>query len=179
MRAPNRIFDYGGHCGTHFYAYAQYVEYSPQLQWQVCDLPEIIRAGKKIALEQGKHQLTFTDQFQSADGADVLLAAGSLQYVDSPSFLASLSGLKSLPKNILINKVPLHDQPTFVTLQNGGVAFHPMYVFNRKEFIESICAVGYRLVDQWPVPSHSGRIPFYPKASFPSHSGLYFRLIEE
>src|SRR5581483_3115880 len=49
-----------------FYAYAQYVEYSPQLRWEVCDLPEIIRAGKKIALEQGKHQLTFTDQFQNA-----------------------------------------------------------------------------------------------------------------
>lgn len=176
LRGPSRIFDYGGHCGTHFYAYAQYVEYSPQLRWEVCDLPEIIRAGKKIALEQGKHQLTFTDQFQNADGADVLLAAGSLQYVDSPSFSASLSRLKSLPKNILINKAPLHDQPTFVTLQNGGVAFHPMYVFNRQEFIDSIRALGYHLVDQWPVPSHSGRIPFHPEASFSSHSGLYFKI---
>jgi len=50
-----------------------------------------------------------------------------------------------------------------------------MYVFNRREFIDSVCVVGYELIDSWAVPSHSGRIPFHPEASFPAHSGLYFR----
>lgn len=178
LRGPARLFDYGGHCGTHFYAYAQYIDYSPALKWVVCDLPEIMRYGEKIAAERGTKQLTFTGRFGDADGADVLLAAGSLQYVESPAFSGSLANLTTRPKHIVLNKLPLYDGPAFVTLQNGGVAFHPMYVFNRKDFIDSICRLGYKLVDQWTVPSHSGRIPFYPEASFPAHSGLYFRLGE-
>jgi putative methyltransferase (TIGR04325 family) len=176
LSAPIRLFDFGGHCGTHFYAYAQYIDYSPELQWVVCDMPEIMKYGMQIAVEQGKKQLTFAEGFADADGADVLLAAGSLQYVGSPIFSVSLASLRSRPRHLVLNKLPLYDGPTFVTLQNGGVAFHPMYVFNRRDFIESICGLGYRLVDQWTVPSHAGRIPFHPAASFPAHSGLYFRL---
>jgi putative methyltransferase (TIGR04325 family) len=175
LRDPIRLFDYGGHCGTHFYAYGQYVDYSPGLQWVVCDLPEITRVGAQIAEERNKKQLTFTNRFEDANDVDVLLAAGSLQYVESPSFATSLSRLKSRPRHILINKVSLHEGPAFVTLQNGGIAYHPMHVFNRKEFVDSISAVGYELRDDWAVPSHSGRIPFHPEASFPAHSGLYFR----
>ena len=175
LRNPIRLFDYGGHCGTHFYAYARYVDYSPSLQWVVCDLPEIIRCGAQIAAEQDKKQLAFTDRFEESDGADVLLAAGSLQYIESPPFSVTLARLNSLPRHILINKLSLHEGPLIVTLQNGGVAYHPMYVFNRQEFIDSVCAIGYELIDNWAVPSHSGRIPFHPEASFPAHSGLYFR----
>ena len=175
LRSPIRLFDYGGHCGTHFYAYARYVDYSPSLQWMVCDLPEITRQGVEIAAEQGKKQLVFTNRFEKSDGSDVLLAAGSLQYIESPPFSVALSGLKSPPRHILINKLSLHEGRSIVTLQNGGVSYHPMYVFNRSQFIESVCAVGYDLVDSWAVPSHSGRIPFHPEASFPAHSGLYFR----
>jgi putative methyltransferase (TIGR04325 family) len=175
LRNPIRLFDYGGHCGTHFYAYAQYVDYSPGLQWIVCDLPEITRYGAQIAAEQGKKQLAFTDRFEESDGVDVLLAAGSLQYIDSPPFSAALSRLKSRPRHIIVNKLSLHEGRSIVTLQNGGLAYHPMHVFNRRQFIDSVCAVGYELIDSWAVPSHSGRIPFHPEASFPAHSGLYFR----
>jgi putative methyltransferase (TIGR04325 family) len=174
LRNPIRLFDYGGHCGTHFYAYAQYVDYSPGLQWIVCDLPEITRYGAQIAAEQGKKQLIFTDRFEESEGVDVLLAAGSLQYIDSP-FSVALSRLKSPPKHIIANKLSLHEGRSIVTLQNGGPAYHPMHVFNRREFIDSVSAVGYKLIDSWAVPSHSGRIPFHPEASFPAHSGLYFR----
>jgi putative methyltransferase (TIGR04325 family) len=176
LRSPIRLFDYGGHCGTHFYAYQQYVDYSEGLRWVVCDLPEITRCGLQIAAEQQENQISFTSKFDEADGADVLLAAGSVQYIEVPTLSVRLSGLKSRPKHILLNKLPLSDGPTFVTMQNGGVAFHPMYVFNRKEFIGSICWLGYKLVDQWAVPSHPGRIPFHPESSFATHSGLYFRL---
>ena len=175
LRQPIRLFDYGGHCGTHFYAYSHYTEYSPGLRWEVCDLPEIIQMGEKIAREQGKAQLTFTDSFERAERADVLLAAGSLQYIESPRFPERLAALKELPARILINKLPLHDGPTYVTLQHGSVAFHPMYVFNAEQFIRSICALGYELADRWDVPSHPGRIPFYPEKSFRCHTGLFFR----
>lgn len=176
LQNPVKLFDYGGHCGTHFYAYARYVDYSPDLQWIVCDLPEITRYGAQIAAMQGKKQLVFTNRFEESDGTDVLLAAGSLQYVEAPPFAVAVSRLKSPPKRILINKLSLYEGRTFVTLQNGGVAYHPMYVFNRREFINSICALGYSLVDEWSVPSHSGRIPFHPEASFPAHAGLFFRI---
>jgi putative methyltransferase (TIGR04325 family) len=176
LHGPMRLFDYGGHCGTHFYAYANYLTYPEGFSWTVCDLPEIVRAGREIATERQVTNLHFTDRFADADDADILLAAGSLQYIESPTFAASLAELRSLPKHLLLNKLPLHNTPTFATLQNGGVAFHPMYVFNRQEFVSSVCDVGYELADQWAVPSHSGRIPFYPEASFPAHSGLYFTL---
>ena len=176
LRTGIKLFDYGGHCGTHFYAYERYVDYSPGLRWVVCDLPEIVTVGAHIAEERNKKQLTFTTRFEDADGSDVLLAAGSLQYVESPPIAVALGCLKSRPQHILINKISLHEGPAFVTLQNGGIAYHPMHVFNRKEFVDTISAVGYELVDDWAVPSHSGRIPFHPEASFPAHSGLYFRL---
>jgi putative methyltransferase (TIGR04325 family) len=176
LRSPIRLFDYGGHCGTHFYAYGRYVDYSPGMRWVVCDLPEIISYGTQLAAKHDqKRQLTFTSRFEDSDGADVLLAAGSLQYVESPPLSVALSGLKSPPRHVVINKLSLHEGRSIVTLQNGGVAYHPMHVFNRQEFIDSVCAAGYELVDSWSVPSHSGRIPFHPEASFPSHSGLYFR----
>jgi len=175
LRNPIKLFDYGGHCGTHFYAYSRYVKFSPGLQWVVCDLPEMTRHGAQIAKEQGEAQIGFTNRFEDSDGADVLLAAGSLQYVESPPFSTALARLKSPPQHVLINKLSLHEGRSVVTLQNGGVAYHPMYIFNRREFIDSICAVGYELIDSWAVPSHSGRIPFHPEASFPAHSGLYLR----
>jgi len=174
VRGPVRLFDYGGHCGTHYYAYSRYLVYPAGFSWTVCDLPEIIQTGRQIAAEQGAGALSFTERFPDSDGADILLAAGSLQYIESPPFSLSLSQLKSLPRHVLINKLPLHDGPGFVTLQNGGVAFHPMHVFNRKEFTDSVCRLGYQLADSWAVPSHGGRIPFHPQASFPAHSGLYF-----
>lgn len=175
LRTPIKLFDYGGHVGTHFYAYAHYAPYSQELRWQVCDLPEITRSGEKLAQEHAATALSFTNRFEDAEGAEVLLAAGSLQYVESPAFAVSLSRLKTIPTHILVNKVPLHEGPGFVTLQNGGVSFVPMYVFNRQKFVHSVCTLGYEVVDDWTVPSHHGRIPFHPKESFGAHSGIYFR----
>ncbi len=175
LRSPITLFDYGGHCGTHFYAYEQYVNYCPELKWVVCDLPEITRCGAQIAAEQNKKQLTFTNRFEDSDDAEVLLAAGSLQYIETPPFSVALARLKFPPRHIVINKLSLDEGRPVITLQNGGVAYHPMHIFNRQEFINSVCAVGYELIDSWAVPSHSGRIPFHPEASFQAHSGLYFR----
>jgi len=166
MRDPLKIFDFGGHCGTHFYAYSRYLTYPPGMRWVVYDLPEIIRLGAQIAAERNETQLSFTGQFEEADGADVLLAAGSLQYVESPTFADNLARLKSPPPHLLLNKLPLHEHGSFVTLQNGGVAYHPMHIFQRQKFVDSICALGYELVDEWPVHSRQGRIPFHPEASF-------------
>lgn len=179
LLAPDMtLFDFGGHRGTHFYAYAPYLRYPAGFRWIVCDLPEIVAAGKVLAEERQASGLLFTTNLADATGADVFLAAGSLQYVEAPSFAESLASLAAVPKHLLLNKVPLYPGKRYVTLQNGGPAFHPQYVFNRDEFVTSITSLGYTMVDQWDVPSHPGRIPFHPEASFLSHSGLYFRRTE-
>jgi putative methyltransferase (TIGR04325 family) len=170
-----QVFDYGGHRGTNFYAYARYLTYPADFHWTVCDLPEIVKAGEALARERNCNALSFTTEFDRAADAHILLAAGSIQYIESPRFNESLAALARRPVHLLLNKLPLHNTREFVTLQNGGPAFHPQYVFQRQPFIDSIVSLGYELVDSWEVPTHPGEIPFYPGASFRCHTGLYFR----
>jgi putative methyltransferase (TIGR04325 family) len=172
------IFDYGGHLGTHFYAYSKYLAYPPGLRWIICDLPAMIHAGQRLALTTGANGVEFTNQFMDADGSDILIAAGSLQYIEAPTLSQLLGRLTRLPSHLLLNKLPLYDGAEFVTLQNGGVAFHPQYVFNRDDFVEKLQSLGYRLKDEWMVDSHSGYIPFHPERSFGCHRGLYLTLHE-
>jgi putative methyltransferase (TIGR04325 family) len=171
-----RIFDLGGHAGTHFYAYAKYLTYPPGLVWVVCDVPEITQAGEELARKNNQPAISFTNRIQDASGSDIFIAAGSLQYIESPPLPVMLSKLERKPLHLLINKLPLYHGEQFVTLQNGGVAFHPQYVFNREVFIQSLISLGYRVKDMWSVETHSGHIPFHPERSFQYHSGLYLTL---
>lgn len=169
------VFDFGGHRGTLFYSYAKYLEYPEEFRWIVCDLPEIIEAGKRLAQQRGNKEISFTTDFREACHANVFLAAGSLQYVEKPRLHEMLAELPMRPSHLLINKLPLYEGKEYVTLQNGGVAFHPQYVFNRDEFLEPLFHLGYELLDSWDVPSHAGQIPYHPEVSFRWHSGLYLR----
>ncbi len=170
------IFDFGGHVGTQFYAYSKYLQFPPAMRWVVCDLPEITRAGAELAQEQGQSGLTFTNRFEDAKDSDIFLAAGSVQYVESPPLAERLSKLERKPAHLLVNKLPVYDGEQFVTLQNGGAAFHPQHVFNRAAFLESLTSLGYEVVDSWDVETHPGYIPFHPENSFRCHSGFYLRL---
>jgi putative methyltransferase (TIGR04325 family) len=170
------LFDFGGHLGTHFYAYSKYMDYPSGMRWLVCDLPLITEIGRQLLRETGRSGLSFTNEFNDGDGADILLASGSLQYIETPSFAELLRSLSNKPCHLLINKIPLYPGKQFVTLQNGGVVFSPQYVFNRETFIAGLVALGYELMDTWNVETHHGRIPFHPDRSFPCHSGLYFKL---
>ena len=168
--SPKKLFDYGGHTGAQFYAYSQYLQCP--IQWMIYDLPVVMEEGKKLQNERDAKGLGFTDDFSLASYCDVFLASGSLQYMEV-SLAEKLSSLPSLPKHLIINKVPLYDGPQFVTLQNGGVVYSPQFVFNRNEFISSLERLGYRLIDEWQVRTHHGNIPHFPEHSFPFHSGLY------
>jgi putative methyltransferase (TIGR04325 family) len=170
-----RVFDLGGHVGLQYYAYSKYLDYPAGMSWMVCDLPEITRAGEDLARTKQRSGILFTNRIEDASGSDVLIAAGSLQYIQRPTLSVILSGLERKPRHLLLNKLPLYEGDQFVTLQNGGAAFHPQYVFNRSEFIRSLTVLGYSLVDTWTVETHSGHIPFHPESSFRYHSGLYLR----
>ena len=128
-----------------------------------------------MAQERQRTELSFTTEFEHANGVDICIAAASPQLVEQP-FSQLLSRLSAKPKHLLINKVPLYDGPAFVTLQHLGPAVCPYHVFNKREFIDSITSLGYELVDSWPVAQLSCYIPFHPDKSVSSFSGLYFTL---
>jgi putative methyltransferase (TIGR04325 family) len=168
------VFDWGGHIGVTFYAYQKYLEFPPALRWCVCDMPEIIKVGQKLAAERGEHRLSFTSDARTADGFDTLLAAGSLQYLERP-FAEQLAALSRRPKALLINKLPLYDGESFVTLQNTVHSYNPYNIGNRREFVESVERLGYELVDSWTSPDVTCIIPLHPERSIHAYSGFYFR----
>jgi putative methyltransferase (TIGR04325 family) len=55
-----RVFDYGGHRGTNFYAYSRYLKYPEGFKWIVCDLPEIVKAGEELARRENRSEISFT-----------------------------------------------------------------------------------------------------------------------
>lgn len=168
------IFDFGGNVGIHFYTYSNYLKYPSNLNWIVCDLPAIIKAGKELAEQQGCSNLFFTDQFEDANKQDIFLASGSIQYVEDLS--ESLASLTEKPQHLLLNILPLYDGAKFVTLQNGGKVFYPSYVFNKANFIEGLNRIGYEMIDIWKDSYSLFTIPFHPEKSGSFFHGIYFKL---
>ncbi|HXK17565.1 MAG TPA: methyltransferase, TIGR04325 family, partial [Polyangiaceae bacterium] len=124
------VFDWGGHVGVSYYAYQKYLHLPHDLRWKVCEVPEIAKAGAQRAAEKGETRLSFTTEPRDASGFDILLAAGSLQFMEKP-LAAELEQLPERPAHLLINKLPLYDGEDFVTLQNTIHSFNPCKVQNR------------------------------------------------
>lgn len=173
MAADTSVFDFGGHIGVSYYGWEQYLHYPAGLQWCVCDVPAIIEEGARIAAERGAHGLRFTDDLADGRDCNVLLVAGALQYVDldMPQLLRNMG---TLPRHILVNKMPLYEGPTFVTVQSTGRAFHPYRISNRDEFVASVAQLGYRVVDDWSNREQHCRIPFTRGRDIDAYSGYYF-----
>ncbi len=168
------VFDCGGNIGVTYYKFGNYIDYPVDLKWLICDLPEIIKAGQEIAVERAA-PLSFTTRMEEADDYDVFLGMGAIQYLPKP-LAQSLCELNRRPKHVLINRIPLYDGPMFVTLDNVGPVVCAYQVFNRQQFLSSICDIGYDLVDSWTTPELACVIRWHPSQSFHAHSGLYFRL---
>jgi putative methyltransferase (TIGR04325 family) len=168
------LFDLGGNVGITFYSYQQYLQYPSDLTWIVYDVPKVTEQGEQIAAREKPDGLTFTSSLEGADGSDILLAAGSIQFVERP--LADLlRELRNKPTHLLINKTPMRDGEQFVTLQALGTSFCPYHIFNRKSFVSSIREIGYELIDSWDNAEVSCHIPLHPEHSVSAYSGLYFR----
>ena len=92
-----KIFDLGGHIGVSYYAYRRHMRYPSTLRWAVHDVPAVVKHGRVVATEKDKDgYLSFCDEFNEADGMEVLVAQGSLQYL--PETLADrLSKLQAPP----------------------------------------------------------------------------------
>ncbi|MEH1765143.1 MAG: TIGR04325 family methyltransferase [Nostoc sp.] len=168
------IFDIGGNVGHAYYTYKKFLQYPNDLRWIVCDIPEVIKAGEQLARKADNPGLSFTTQFADAEGAEILLTCGALQYIE-PSLSEMLGQLKTKPRHILINRVPFYDGEKFITLQNIGYAFCPYKIQNRPEFIASLSSLGYELIDTWTW-YRTCHIPFNPDRFVRNYYGFYLRL---
>jgi putative methyltransferase (TIGR04325 family) len=173
-----RVFDFGGHVGIAFYAYQRYLPYGDDLRWTILDVPAVVDRGRRLAEQRAEKRLAFTDKLDdAAEGADLFLAAGSLQFVEEP-LDAMLRKLQRRPRHIVINRSPFYDGEPFVTLHNNGTVICPYNVFNRDRFVASLQALGYELVDSWLnwQPGLNCFVPFHPERSVRDYSGMYLRL---
>lgn len=167
------VFDWGGYVGRTFFVFARYMALPSGLTWIVSDVPAVVALGEKFRKPACGSRLFFTSDFKGLEAADVLIASGSLQFIESP--WRPLADLQRRPRHVLVDKVPAYDMPSAMTLQNMGPAILPNHLFNRTEFVERFRLLGYRLVDSWSNPGLDCRIPFEPRHSIRTYSGFYFR----
>lgn len=170
----SNLFDLGGNVGLEYYAYRRFVRYPPDLRWLVCELPELCQVGRQLANKRGVKDLAFTEDLVEAEGCDILLSCGALQYLPK-SLAAILESLIHKPRHVIIQRTPLCEGPTYYTMQNIGYALCPYRIQSRLEFMESIKALGYHEVDYWK-DSRECHIPFHPSRTVRGYSGAYFTL---
>ncbi|MCK9538364.1 methyltransferase, TIGR04325 family [Dokdonella sp.] len=170
-----RIFDLGGHIGVAYYAFQRHHPYPDDLRWLVADLPTTIEAGRAWATAHDPSgRLAFTDERQAADGHEVLLVLGAMQYFDF-DFAAWLGALRAAPRHLIISLAPMHDAHDFHTLQNMGFACVPYHIHARPAFLQAMTRMGYEEVDAWFHDERHCRIPFAPGYDVDRYSGFYFR----
>jgi putative methyltransferase (TIGR04325 family) len=167
------VFDFGGHVGVSYHGWRRYLDYRSGLRWRVHDVPAIVAVGAELARERPSPGLEFTSELTSARGCTVFLAAGSLQYLDE-SLPGLLARIGSLPRHLLVNKLPLHDGEAFVTVQSTGRAYHAYRIYNRAAFVAEVTALGYRVVDDWSNREQHCEIPFTRGRDIDAYSGYYF-----
>lgn len=157
------ILDAGGHMGTKYRAFRNHLAIDQgKTQWIVYDVPAMVKAGRERAEKDGLSNLSFVASLFEAPAADVVLASGLLQYLDIP-FSDLLSQLRKLPPYLLLNKVATREGPSVFTLENFGSARVPYMIRDRREFLSSLDALGYDIVDQWEIPQLSHVIPRHPR----------------
>jgi putative methyltransferase (TIGR04325 family) len=167
------IFDWGGNVGISYYAWRGHLTYPSGLTWVINDVPAVLDLGRQIAEQEEAPGLSFTESLDCLGAADILLSAGAMQFVEMP--FTTLQSLGPLPRHVLLNKLPVYDQPSAVTLQNIGPAICPYHLFNRAEFIRTFETPGYELIDTWQNPGLGCFVPFYPDHSIGAFTGFYFR----
>jgi putative methyltransferase (TIGR04325 family) len=175
--AEFRVADLGGSVGVSYYLYARYLKLPADLRWTVCELDDVVALGRQIAAERGVGALDFSaDRGAALDGADLLLAAGALQFIEEP-LERILASLARPPRHLLLNRVALGEQlaRSYVTLQNTGCGIAPCRVEPEAAFEEAIRARGYRLVDRWRCLENRIDVPLHDDCRIERFVGLYFR----
>ncbi|MCO4754089.1 MAG: methyltransferase, TIGR04325 family [Bacteriovoracaceae bacterium] len=171
----NSIFDFGGHIGVHFYSYEKYLDYANLNRWLVCDVPSVLEEGKRFEEYKNDSILDFTADFEMCEGIDLLLANGSIQYVEW-ELHEKLSNIKEKPRLVILNMTPLHEEFSTITLQSIGTSFCPYYLRLEKDFVRGMESIGYRLLDVWNNEEKRCNIAFEKKRSLDKYKGMVFCL---
>ncbi|MDR6871812.1 putative methyltransferase (TIGR04325 family) [Bosea sp. BE125] len=174
------LLDLGGYVGHAFRQYDRYLAFPGDFRWTVFDVPRITEAGQALAGKEAAQRLRFTNTIDEGCGMDILLAAGSLQYLSENYLQDRLNAWADRPRHVIVQRTPLHARRSFVTIQSvitraRQVAFCPYSVAERDGFIDGMLTLGYQLVDSWEKP-RSLDVPFHPECHVETYSGLYFRL---
>jgi len=165
------ILDVGGAFGLHYYNFIKYALHY-KFHWTIYDVESIVDYANMNGYKT--EQLNFINNYREIDKIDILIASGSIQYIEE----FSINDFKNKPRHLLFERLPLNEKcETFVTLQNATSSFNPQYVYNKNEFISTIKNIGYELVEEWKNYYDSCRIPEYPNESCYTYTGLYFRAI--
>jgi putative methyltransferase (TIGR04325 family) len=173
LRAGDHVFDFGGHVGVAWYGWRRHLPLLEQVRWQVCDVPAIADEGRALARERGATALSFTSTPSEGAGARIVLAAGSLQYVDSP-LPDLLAALGPSVEHVLVNKLPVHDRQGYVTVQSTGRAYHAYRIEQRGDFLARMAAAGWHCVDDWKNREQWCAIPFTRDHDVEAYSGFRF-----
>jgi putative methyltransferase (TIGR04325 family) len=172
MPETKNLFDLGGCIGFCFYRYRPRLVYPPGLRWIVSDVPYVNDLGRRIATKRGETQLFFTSDQLEANGADVYLTTGALQFFEGP-FADILAKLQEKPRHVLVNRIPLTEGSTFFTLQHTDYSVVPYRVGNIGEFVSEMEALGYNLVERWELDRFCDII-LYPERYVRNYFGFYF-----
>ena len=160
-----RVFDLRGNVGTSYFAFQTILPFPGALDWLVQDVPTVVDAGR--ALPANHPSLRFTGSMDGLAVCDILLFAGAMHFISDPFGIIGVSR-KSLPRYILLNKVPVYDQPNAASLMNFGHGFSAQHLFNRAEFEAPFMGLGYAIVDRWETPGLGCFHPIQPVAFNPS-----------
>lgn len=169
------VFDFGGNLGRSYFPYRRFLKLHDELLWTICDVPAVVIAGRELARKRNLENLTFTTDLALADGSDVFVTSGTLQFVEQ-DLAELLRPLKNRPPHVFINRVPFSDKPTYYTVHNTGLFCCPYRISNERKFRESICGLGYELIDSWSCPESWTTVFLRPKYTVNSYSGYYFQL---
>jgi putative methyltransferase (TIGR04325 family) len=166
------LFDYGGHVGVSYHGWRSYLKYPKGLRWLVHDVPAITKVGVELARERPSDGLEFTSNYADCRGCNIYFSAGAMQYVDTT--FTELLETAGRPEHVIVNKIPMYDGESFVTVQSTGRAFHPYRIYNRAAFVAEAQALGYRIVDDWQNREQHCEIPFTRDRDIDAYSGYYF-----
>ena len=176
LRPGIRVVDVGGSIGTAYYIAGKYFPLPDPMEWTIYDVPAVLDAGRHVAEREGERGkgLRFLEKLEDGGKFDAFFSSGSLQLIEEtlPQLLKKLDGL---PEHVLINRIPVWDQPAYVCLNDMGFSFAPYNIFNRSQWVGAMEELGYELIDSWACPESKFTVRFKPKTRLSAYSGFYFK----
>ena len=172
------IGDFGGSVGVSFYAFENYFDFPPDLMWMICELPAAVENGERIAKERGEFRLSFVNNPAAIADSQIFHAAGALQYLEkTPAQLLKDVGVRS--KYLVINKIPLSQKESFVTIESGGYGFYPCRIQAERSFLSEMRSSGYEILDRWKCLEHRMDVILHPELAFTYYQGFVFSRVEK